>query len=110
MDVTLFACRGYGADCCCLALPCWLDASFVSMYLTSQSPPQRRKRLKLPAPHRQQQRVAFAVFGCQLLIGLVLLRKVLRHALHTVQKGRCEAAADRAMNQQQALAVALKSA
>ena len=51
------------------------------MPYTRPSAPQLRKRLKLPASHRQQQRVAFAVFVGDLLIGLVLLRKVLRHAL-----------------------------
>ena len=67
--------------------------------------PHRRKgheRLKFPTAHRQQQGVAFLVFVGQFLVSLVLLGKVLCHALHAFHKRRGQAAADGAMHQQQA--------
>ena len=87
---------GPGTDCCRLS--------------ATALPPQRRKRLKLPTAHGQQQRVTFAVFVTQLLVSLVLLGKVLRHALHALHERWGQAAADRAMHQQQALTCTIKAA
>ncbi len=49
-------------------------------------PPECGERAELPASHTQEQGVALPVFRAQFLVGLVLLRKVLRHALHALQK------------------------
>src|SRR4051794_17431803 len=72
--------------------------------------PQRSKRLKLPTAHRQQQGKPLTVLVAQFLVALVLLRKILGHTLHAFQERRRQAAADGAVHQQQAFAIAVKAA
>ena len=59
-------------------------------------PPELRKRRKLPDAHAQQKGKTLALFIRQLLLGQMLLRKILRHALQPLYKRRGRAAADQA--------------
>ena len=53
----------------------------------NMSPAQPREPLEFPVAHPQYQRVALEVFRGQLLVRLVLLRKVLRNALQATLDG-----------------------
>jgi transposase InsO family protein len=46
-----------------------------------------RKRLELPTAHGQQKRIALQILLGQFLVCQVLLRKILRNALHSIHEG-----------------------